>query len=110
MKVLSIVGARPNFMKIDPILRAFDKRPGRFESRLVHSGQHYDDAMSKIFFEELGIRKPDVYLGIGSGSHAEQTAAVMIGVEKLLIQACEATIFDSRQVQPGRLVPVQTGQ
>ncbi len=86
MKVLSIVGARPNFMKIDPILRAFDRRPGRFESRLVHSGQHYDDAMSKIFFQELGIRQPDVYLGIGSGSHAEQTAAVMVGVEKLLLQ------------------------
>ncbi len=85
MNVLSIVGARPNFMKIDPILRAFDRRPGRFESKLVHSGQHYDDAMSKIFFQELGIRQPDVYLGIGSGSHAEQTAAVMIGVEKLLL-------------------------
>lgn len=85
MKVLSIVGARPNFMKIDPILRAFDRRPGKFQSRLVHSGQHYDDAMSKIFFTELGIRQPDVYLGVGSGSHAEQTAAVMIGIEKLLL-------------------------
>ena len=85
MKVLSICGARPNFMKIDPILRAFERRPGRFQSRLVHSGQHYDDAMSKIFFEELGIRQPDVYLGVGSGSHGEQTAAVLVGVEKLLV-------------------------
>ena len=86
MKVLSIVGARPNFMKIDPILRAFERRPMRFTSRLVHSGQHYDDAMSKVFFEELGIRQPDVYLGVGSGSHGEQTAAVLVGIEKLLIE------------------------
>ena len=86
MKVLSIVGARPNFMKIDPILRAFDRHPGRFQSTLLHSGQHYDDAMSKVFFQELGIRQPDVYLGVGSGSHAEQTAAVMVGIEKLLIR------------------------
>ena len=57
MKVLTICGARPNFMKIDPILRAFDRRSGRFRSKLVHSGQHYDDAMSKIFFQELGIRQ-----------------------------------------------------
>jgi UDP-N-acetylglucosamine 2-epimerase (non-hydrolysing) len=85
MKVLCIVGARPNFMKIDPILRAFDRRPGRFESKLVHSGQHYDDAMSKIFFEELGIREPEVYMGVGSGSHAEQTAAVLVGIEKILL-------------------------
>lgn len=85
MKVLCVVGARPNFMKIDPILRALDRHPGRFVSRLVHSGQHYDDAMSKVFFDELGIRPPDVYLGVGSGSHGEQTAAVLVGIEKLLV-------------------------
>src|SRR4051812_44535406 len=85
MKALCVVGARPNFMKIDPILRAFERHGGRFVSKLVHSGQHYDDAMSKIFFDELGIRPPDVHLGVGSSNHGEQTAAVLVGIEKLLL-------------------------
>lgn len=69
-------------MKVAPVLRALE---GRAETTLVHTGQHYDDQMSKVFFEELGIPRPDVNLGVGSGSHAEQTAAVMVAFEKQLI-------------------------
>jgi len=85
IKILSVVGARPNFMKIDPVLRALERDPGRFSSVLLHTGQHYDDNMSRVFFHDLGLRPPDIDLGVGSGSHAEQTAAVMIRVEQALI-------------------------
>lgn len=84
MKVLGVCGARPNFMKIDPVFRALEARPDRFETHLVHTGQHYDDRMSRIFFDELQIRRPDTNLSIGSGTHAEQTAAVMVGIERLI--------------------------
>lgn len=77
-----VAAARPNFMKVAPVLRALE---GRAETTLVHTGQHYDDHMSNVFFEELGIPRPDVNLGVGSGSHAGQTAAVMVAFEKQLI-------------------------
>lgn len=82
--VLSVVaGARPNFVKVAPLLRAFDRRwPGRVE--FINTGQHYDDAMSLAFFRDLGIRAPDVNLGVGSGSHGEQTARLMIGLERAI--------------------------
>jgi UDP-N-acetylglucosamine 2-epimerase (non-hydrolysing) len=86
VKVLHVVGARPNFMKIAPIMGAMAKRPDRFEQMLVHTGQHYDDAMSRVFFDDLGIPRPDVYLGVGSGSHAEQTAKVMLSFEPVLVE------------------------
>ena len=82
-----IAGARPNFMKIAPIIRALDRRRGTVTElgyRLVHTGQHYDDAMSKVFFTQLGIPEPDINLAVGSGTQAEQAAAIMIGYEKLL--------------------------
>ncbi|MCF7804260.1 MAG: UDP-N-acetylglucosamine 2-epimerase (non-hydrolyzing) [Candidatus Marinimicrobia bacterium] len=85
MKIDLIVGARPNFMKAAPLYHALQNHPELFEVRLIHTGQHYDRKMSRIFFEELGLPKPDVYLGVGSGSHAEQTGAVMTEYEKLLI-------------------------
>ncbi|BCS33168.1 UDP-N-acetylglucosamine 2-epimerase (non-hydrolyzing) [Luteitalea sp. TBR-22] len=76
MRVTCIVGARPNFMKVAPILAAM--RPlDAIEPRLVHTGQHYDERMSTLFFRELGLPQPDAYLGVGSGSHAVQTARVM---------------------------------
>lgn len=84
MKVLCVAGARPNFMKIAPLLKEMARRP-RIEPRLVHSGQHYDHSMSQAFFEDLSIRDPDVYLGVGSGSHAEQTARIMLEFEKVLL-------------------------
>jgi len=77
-----VAAARPNFMKVAPVLRALE---GRAETTLVHTGQHYDDQMSNVFFAELGIPLPDVNLGVGSGSHAEQTAAVMVAFEKQLL-------------------------
>jgi UDP-N-acetylglucosamine 2-epimerase (non-hydrolysing) len=75
-RILCVVGARPNFMKIAPLMRAFAAEP-RLESVLVHTGQHYDRAMKSAFFEELDIPEPDVDLGVGSGSHAVQTAEIM---------------------------------
>src|SRR4249920_2139065 len=75
-KILCIAGARPNFMKIAPLLRAF-RADARFDAKLVHTGQHYDAKLSKVFFEELAIPRPDVELEVGSGSHAQQTAEIM---------------------------------
>ncbi|MBN2001095.1 UDP-N-acetylglucosamine 2-epimerase (non-hydrolyzing) [candidate division KSB1 bacterium] len=83
IRIVNIVGARPNFMKIAPIHRRMLKR-SEFSAKLIHTGQHYDEKMSKTFFEELGMPEPDIYLGIGSGSHAVQTAGVMIELEKIL--------------------------
>jgi UDP-N-acetylglucosamine 2-epimerase (non-hydrolysing) len=76
VRILCVVGARPNFMKIAPLMRAFAAEPS-FAASLVHTGQHYDEAMKAAFFEELDIPEPDVDLGVGSGSHALQTAEVM---------------------------------
>jgi UDP-N-acetylglucosamine 2-epimerase (non-hydrolysing) len=78
-----IAGTRPNFMKIAPIRRALDAR--KLEVRLIHTGQHFDEQMSDVFFRDLGIPAPDLALHSGGGSHAEQTAAVLVGVEKDLI-------------------------
>ena len=88
MKITLIAGARPNFMKIAPIIRAIEnaRQAGKnIDYRLVHTGQHYDDKLSKIFFEQLEIPEPDINLGAGSGTQAEQTARIMIEFEKDLI-------------------------
>lgn len=81
-----VVGARPNFMKIAPLYSELQRHPGLFEIVLVHTGQHYDANMSKVFFEELQLPRPDVYLGVGSGSHAQQTAEIMRRFEPVLTQ------------------------
>ena len=83
VKILHVVGARPNFMKVAPILAQLRKRAGARQI-LVHTGQHYDARMSDVFFQELGMPDPDVHLGVGSGSHAQQTAKVMVEVEPVL--------------------------
>ena len=85
-KILSVVGTRPNFMKTAPIVAALARRPDEFAHVLVHTGQHYDDAMSRIFFEELGVGEPDHMLGVGSGSHAQQAARVMERLEPVLLE------------------------
>jgi UDP-N-acetylglucosamine 2-epimerase (non-hydrolysing) len=100
MKILTIVGARPNFMKVAPIIAAINKHNGRiaaggFERSesspetiqhvLVHTGQHYDDLMSGSFFNDLNLPKPDVHLGVGSGSHAAQTAEIMKKFEEVVL-------------------------
>ena len=84
IKILSIVGARPNFMKVAPLHRAF-MASGVIESKIVHTGQHYDAKMSDIFFNQLELPKPDYYLGIGGGSHTEQTAKIMLAFEPILL-------------------------
>ena len=73
-KILSVVGTRPNLMKIAPIVAELGRRSDELEHVLVHTGQHYDREMSEIFLEELGVGEPDHMLGVGSGSHAQQTA------------------------------------
>jgi UDP-N-acetylglucosamine 2-epimerase (non-hydrolysing) len=90
MKIVLVAGARPNFMKVAPLLRAIDNHNAqnpdlKLTLILVHTGQHYDYEMSQIFFEELKLPQPDVHLGIGSGTHAEQTGKTMIEVEKVLL-------------------------
>ena len=82
-RILSVVGTRPNFMKVAPLHRALEARGG-FRSRIVHTGQHYDGRMSDIFFQQLDLPTPHAYLGVGSGSQAEQTAKIMVAFEKLL--------------------------
>ena len=86
MKILNIVGARPNFMKMAPIIEAMNLYPKQINHLLVHTGQHYDEKMSKAFFDDLGMPKPDIDLEVGSGSHAEQTAKIMVLFEKVCIE------------------------
>lgn len=83
-KIICVVGARPNFMKIAPIMAALASSPKPLQARLVHTGQHYDEAMKHQFFNQLGIPHPDMDLGVGSGSHAVQTAEVMRRFEPVL--------------------------
>ncbi len=85
MKVLNVVGARPNFMKIAPIVEEMKKAPD-LTGVLVHTGQHYDEGMSDVFFRDLGIPVPDVHLGVRSGTHAEQTARIMVEFEKVCMR------------------------
>jgi UDP-N-acetylglucosamine 2-epimerase (non-hydrolysing) len=79
-----VAGARPNFMKIAPIVRALQSQDA-LSFKIVHTGQHYDRDMNDVFFEELGIPQPDIFMGAGGGSHAEQTAKIMVGFEQLCI-------------------------
>ncbi len=85
MKLLHVVGARPNFMKAAPVLRALEQIGG-VQQILVHTGQHYDFNMSDVFFRELELRSPDVNLGVGSGSHAEQTAQIISHFEPVVLE------------------------
>ncbi len=94
MKTVLVSGARPNFMKIAPVVRAFRERDYR-DFVIVHTGQHYDYAMSQVFFEELGLPEPDHCLNAGSGSHAEQTGKIMVEFEKVC-----------REIQPDVIVVV----
>lgn len=86
LRIINVVGARPNFMKIAPVIDEMRRRPSRIEALLVHTGQHYDESMSDSFFEDLHIPRPDINLEVGSGSHSEQTARVMIAFERVLLK------------------------
>ena len=92
MLIYLVAGARPNFMKIAPIVRALQARPDAPAFKIIHTGQHYDREMNDVFFEELGIPQPDVFMAAGGGSHAQQTAKIMIGFEEL----CTATRASDR--------------
>ena len=85
LKVLTIAGARPNFMKVAPIYAEMKRRTAEFAPMIVHTGQHYDAAMSDAFFDDLGMPKPDIHLGVGSGSHAVQTAKIMTEFEPVVV-------------------------
>jgi UDP-N-acetylglucosamine 2-epimerase (non-hydrolysing) len=91
VKLLHVVGTRPNFMKAAAVIKAAERWNARganpqFAQVLVHTGQHYDDKMCRVFFDDLGLPRPDYDLGVGSGSHAEQTAQVMIALEPVILQ------------------------
>src|SRR2546425_5721930 len=84
LKIINVAGARPNFMKVAPIVAAMKLRRAEFQPVLVHTGQHYDASMSAAFFRDLEMPEPDVHLGVGSGSHAAQTAAIMQAFEPVV--------------------------
>lgn len=92
IKIISVVGARPNFMKVAPLHRAFEAS-GEIESKIVHTGQHYDARMSDIFFNQLGLPEPHYYLGVGGGSHTYQKANVMLKFEAVLMQERPALVL-----------------
>lgn len=85
-KIILVAGARPNFIKVAPILQELVKYPEVFRTMLIHTGQHYDAEMSDVFFQDLELPKPDRFLGVGSGSHAEQTAKVLTTFERVCIE------------------------
>jgi UDP-N-acetylglucosamine 2-epimerase (non-hydrolysing) len=110
-KVLHVVGARPNFMKAAPIYRAIARR-GRLSQCLVHTGQHYDAAMSDVFFADLGMPAPDVHLGVGSGSHGEQTGRTMIALERVFLDErpdLVSVVGDVNSTVAAALVAVKLG-
>jgi UDP-N-acetylglucosamine 2-epimerase (non-hydrolysing) len=86
LKVINVVGARPNFMKVAPIVEAMRRRPAEFTPLIVHTGQHHDARMSDAFFRDLELPEPDVHLGVGSGTHAEQTAATLQRFEPVVLR------------------------
>lgn len=86
LRIVNVAGARPNFMKIAPIVAEMRRRSDRIQPLLVHTGQHYDDSMSESFFTDLQIPRPDINLEVGSASHAEQTARIMLALEPVLVE------------------------
>ena len=108
--VAHVVGARPNFMKAAPVIRALATRG--VDQRLIHTGQHYDDALSAVFFRDLDLPRPDLDLGVGSGSHATQTAAIMIALERAFaeIQPALAVVYgDVNSTVAAALVAAKIG-
>lgn len=110
MLISHVVGARPNFMKAGPVIAALDDLGAT--QQLVHTGQHYDARMSAIFFDELGLPEPDVNLGVGSGTHAQQTAALLVGLETTFVAdrpACVVVYGDVNSTMAGALVCAKLG-
>jgi len=86
LRVMLVVGTRPNFMKVAPLIREISKYPQKFNWFLTHTGQHYDEGMSEAFFDDLGLPKPDIYLGVGSGTDAKQTGKIMVEFERICLK------------------------
>jgi len=110
--VCFVVGARPNFMKAAPVLRALRAAAPDTDPLLVHTGQHYDPEMSDVFLDQLGLPVPDVFLGVGSGTHAEQTARALVGVEGVLLEHEPALVVvpgDVNSTLAGALAAVKLG-
>ncbi|MCX6157355.1 MAG: UDP-N-acetylglucosamine 2-epimerase (non-hydrolyzing) [Ignavibacteriae bacterium] len=119
-KIISVVGARPNFMKMAPLHKELLKHKNKVLHKIVHTGQHYDKQLSEIFFKQLGLPKPHINLGVGSGSHAEQTAEMMVKFEKVVLKekpdlvlvygdinsTLAASIVCAKILQNGKPVPV----
>nr|MBA2581428.1 UDP-N-acetylglucosamine 2-epimerase (non-hydrolyzing) [Thermoleophilaceae bacterium] len=111
-RILSVVGTRPNFMKVAPIAAELARRRSEFDHVLVHTGQHYDDSMSRIFLEELGVGEPDHLLEVGSGSHTQQTARVMERLEPVLLHEQPDLVLvpgDVNSTMAAALVAVKLG-
>jgi UDP-N-acetylglucosamine 2-epimerase (non-hydrolysing) len=111
-EVCFVVGARPNFMKAAPVYQALAEQDGAADLLLVHTGQHYDTEMSGVFLEELGLPAPDVFLDTGSGTHAEQTARALLGIEKILLERRPAYVVvagDVNSTLAGALAAVKLG-
>jgi len=104
-----VAGARPNFMKIAPIVRALQSQDA-LSFKIIHTGQHYDRDMNEVFFEELGIPQPDIFMGAGGGSHAEQTAKIMVAFEQLCIASRRGAGGGRRQFDAGVLDRGQEAQ
>ena len=103
MKILLVAGARPNFMKIAPVSESLSKK--NIDHKILHTGQHYDDEMSRVFFQDLGMPEPDIYLGVGSGTHAEQTGKIMIAFEKTCFEEKPDLVIVVGDVTRQSLVP-----
>jgi UDP-N-acetylglucosamine 2-epimerase (non-hydrolysing) len=111
-RVISVVGARPNFMKVAPIHRAFGLYAETWQHDIVHTGQHYDAAMSDSFFADLDMPHPAWFMGVGSGSHAEQTAKIIVGFEKVCLEGkpdCVIVVGDVNSTVACALVSVKLG-
>ena len=108
-KIVSIVGARPQFIKAAPVSRAL---AGRFDEVLVHTGQHYDYGMSEVFFKEMDMREPEFNLGAGGGTHGEQTGRMLIELEKVIAQVkpdCVLVYGDTNSTLAGALAAAKAG-
>lgn len=108
--VVHVVGARPNFMKASPVIGALEER--RVTQQVIHTGQHYDAVMSDVFFRDLGLAQPDLNLGVGSGSHAQQTAAIMVALEQAFLELQPSLVVvygDVNSTVAAALVAVKLG-